>query len=255
MSSSGLREKLFWTHIRNRSEINTGGLELSVLPQLNRGGKLRLPSQQDKPRAPEEKTSREHLKVDDVHVYTVTVIGTEASLQAELSEQLTEAGVLVLPLGAEIQGESAALDTVIWIVTVDETMPVFPEAPLLALAESTEDAVYALQHGALGVLALGAEIERLLTALSVLTQGLAVLEPAFLPTQIELDRGLEPLTPREREVLTHLAEGLPNKAIAKRLGISDQTVKFHLNALLGKLGATSRTEVVTKAVRAGLLTL
>jgi len=165
--------------------------------------------------------------------------------------------VLVLPLGAEVQGESAALDTVIWIVAVDETIPVFPEAPLLALAESTEDAVYALRHGALGVLTLGADIERLLTAVETLTRGLAVLEPAFLPTQIDtlLNVGLESLTPREKDVLTLLAEGLSNKAIAKRLGISDQTVKFHLNALLGKLGATSRTEAVTKAVRAGLLTL
>ena len=76
-----------------------------------------------------------------------------------------------------------------------------------------------------------------------------------MPTQIAPDAQLEPLTPRERDVLALLAEGLSNKAIAKALGISDQTVKFHLNTLLGKLGATSRTEAVTKAVRAGLLTL
>src|SRR5262245_37860097 len=53
---------------------------------------------------------------------------------------------------------------------------------------------------------------------------------------------LEPLTGREIEVVELLAQGLPNKAIAARLGISDQTVKFHVASICGKLGATNRTE-------------
>jgi DNA-binding NarL/FixJ family response regulator len=65
----------------------------------------------------------------------------------------------------------------------------------------------------------------------------------------------EPLTPREIEVLTLLAEGLPNKAIAERLGISDQTVKFHVAAIIGKLGASNRTEAVRLAVRRGVIAL
>jgi DNA-binding NarL/FixJ family response regulator len=65
----------------------------------------------------------------------------------------------------------------------------------------------------------------------------------------------EPLTPREIEVLELLAEGLPNKAIATRLGISDQTVKFHVASIAGKLGATNRTDAVRRAVRRGLVTL
>ena len=65
----------------------------------------------------------------------------------------------------------------------------------------------------------------------------------------------ELLTARELQVLALLAEGLANKAIAARLGISDHTVKFHVNAILGKLGAESRTEAVTRAARAGLLIL
>jgi DNA-binding NarL/FixJ family response regulator len=73
-----------------------------------------------------------------------------------------------------------------------------------------------------------------------------------------LDDGVydvEPLTAREIQVLELLAEGLPNKAIAGRLGISDQTVKFHVAALSGKLGAANRTDAVRRAVRRGLIAL
>jgi DNA-binding NarL/FixJ family response regulator len=65
----------------------------------------------------------------------------------------------------------------------------------------------------------------------------------------------EPLTPREIQVLELLAEGLPNKAIAERLHISDQTVKFHVSSISGKLGAANRTDAVRRAVRRGLITL
>lgn len=67
--------------------------------------------------------------------------------------------------------------------------------------------------------------------------------------------GEEPLTPREVQVLELLAEGLPNKAIAQRLAISDQTVKFHVSSIAGKLGASNRTDAVRRAVRRGLITL
>jgi DNA-binding NarL/FixJ family response regulator len=66
---------------------------------------------------------------------------------------------------------------------------------------------------------------------------------------------LEPLTPRETEVLALVAEGLSNKAIAEALGISDQTVKFHVASIIGKLGAANRTEAVRRAVRQGLIVL
>ena len=63
----------------------------------------------------------------------------------------------------------------------------------------------------------------------------------------------EPLTPRELDVLELMADGLPNKAIAARLGISDQTVKFHVASIIGKLAAANRTEAVRIALRRGLL--
>src|SRR4026209_1386051 len=65
----------------------------------------------------------------------------------------------------------------------------------------------------------------------------------------------EPLTAREIQVLELLAEGLPNKTIAARPGASDQTVKFHVSSISGKLGAANRTDAVRLAVRRGLITL
>lgn len=76
------------------------------------------------------------------------------------------------------------------------------------------------------------------------------------PSQADrLEAPVEPLTPREIEVLELMAEGLPNKGIAKRLSISDQTVKFHVSAISGKLGASNRTDAVRRALRRGLITL
>jgi len=84
----------------------------------------------------------------------------------------------------------------------------------------------------------------------------AILLPVARPLPASDDlTAIEPLTPRELEVLELVTEGLPNKAIAVRLGISDQTVKFHLASILGKLGASNRTDAVRRAVRLGLVTL
>ena len=66
---------------------------------------------------------------------------------------------------------------------------------------------------------------------------------------------IETLTPREVQVLELIAEGLSNKGIAARLGISDQTVKFHVASIAGKLDAPSRTAIVRRAVRRGLIAL
>ncbi len=66
---------------------------------------------------------------------------------------------------------------------------------------------------------------------------------------------VESLTPRELQVLQLVADGLPNKAVALRLGVSDETVKFHLGSVLGKLGASNRTDAVRRAIRRGLIAL
>jgi DNA-binding NarL/FixJ family response regulator len=75
------------------------------------------------------------------------------------------------------------------------------------------------------------------------------------PIAAEQETPREQLTAREIEVLTMLAEGEGNKQIARRLGISEHTVKFHVGSILGKLNASSRTEAVTAGLRQGLIVL
>lgn len=100
----------------------------------------------------------------------------------------------------------------------------------------------------------------LAAAIRAVAKGLTVLDPAFSPPAAPTrDRAAgelsEALTPREVEVLQWLAAGLPNKVIAERLGISEHTVRFHLNAIFGKLDAHTRTEAVSRAARLGLIVL
>ena len=131
--------------------------------------------------------------------------------------------------------------------------------PVLALVADATQAGEAWSAGARGVLLRETDAETLLTALSAVVRGLAVFDPDSIGAlPFVRSSALSPasdLTPRELETLKLLAEGLPNKAIASRLGISEHTVKFHVNSILGKLGAQSRTEAVTRATRLGLILL
>jgi DNA-binding NarL/FixJ family response regulator len=112
-----------------------------------------------------------------------------------------------------------------------------------------------------GLLFRDADADRLIASLQAVGVGLAVLDPelvmSFLlpPAAVNSAPKDQVLTSREQEVLTLLAEGLPNKSIADRLRISDHTVKFHVNAIMSKLGAQSRTDAVVRATRQGLFLL
>jgi two-component system nitrate/nitrite response regulator NarL len=132
--------------------------------------------------------------------------------------------------------------------------------PVLALVHDEDVAASALAAGARAVLFRDAAPDRLAAALRAVHAGLLVLDDglaaqALRPPPSAIPTLLEPLTPRESEVLQLLAQGLANKAIAERLGISDHTAKFHVNAILGKLGAKSRTEAIVQAARLGLVIL
>jgi DNA-binding NarL/FixJ family response regulator len=81
------------------------------------------------------------------------------------------------------------------------------------------------------------------------------LVPARVSSATEIAPLAEPLTKREREVLQMLATGLANKEIAARLAISDHTAKFHVASILGKLGASTRTEAAAIGIRHGLILL
>jgi two-component system, NarL family, nitrate/nitrite response regulator NarL len=130
--------------------------------------------------------------------------------------------------------------------------------PLLLLAPGAE-AAPALAEPVRGLVARDAPAAQLRLAVQAIAGGLAVLGPGFTAGGTGQDHGgdlgASDLTPREREVLGLMAEGLPNKAIARALGISEHTVKFHTNAVMGKLHAQSRTEAVMRAARLGLVAL
>ena len=104
------------------------------------------------------------------------------------------------------------------------------------------------------VLQSSASPEQIVHAIRGVASGLMVFDSALAPQPSE-DELLEQLTPREGEVLRLLADGLGNKDIAVKLGISEHTIKFHIHSLLGKLGAASRTEAVTRGLRSGLIEL
>lgn len=112
---------------------------------------------------------------------------------------------------------------------------------------------------AVAYLARDAASSEILAALNAVREGLAVFDPALLAALGRAETlpspGVDQITGRELDVLRLVADGLTNKAIARQLGISDHTVKFHVGAILAKLGAESRTEAVSRAARSGLLPL
>lgn len=131
--------------------------------------------------------------------------------------------------------------------------------PVLALVADEDAARLAWRTGCRGVLSRDAHEERLAAAIAAVVTGLVVTSPSLRGALVREDDAIEmaavDLTPREVEVLTLLAEGLTNKAIAHRLTISEHTVKFHVNAIMGKLDAQSRTDAVVRATRQGLIAL
>lgn len=133
--------------------------------------------------------------------------------------------------------------------------------PIMILVATIDDGATVWDAGARGILLRDSDPSAVVAAACTIIHGLTVLEPTIVPTTRSTTESLateslvEPLTARESEVLQALAQGLSNKLIARRLHISEHTVKFHVNAILGKLGAQSRTDAVVRATRAGLIQL
>jgi DNA-binding NarL/FixJ family response regulator len=132
--------------------------------------------------------------------------------------------------------------------------------PAVVLLPDDTLASQALNAGGRGLLLRDSNPLQLVLALISVSEGLVVLDPRLAAAvaaagEIPQSPLLEELTPRELQVLQLLAEGLSNKAIALRLSISEHTVKFHVNALMGKLGVESRTQAVVRATRLGLILL
>ena len=140
--------------------------------------------------------------------------------------------------------------------------PVPPAIVLLTEEARRPLGAEALRAGVRALLPRRASGEEIIAAIEAVATGLIVIHPdtvgAFQPgpsasTRAGVVSARQPLTPREIEVLGMIAEGLGNKIIAARLGISEHTVKFHIASIFVKLNARSRTEAVTIGVRQGLL--
>jgi DNA-binding NarL/FixJ family response regulator len=207
----------------------------------------------------------------------ILVVGDDPLARSGLAALLaSEPGIAVVAQSAPGEGAMAALaqddpDVILWDLGPRPEIPLDPPgtpgedgAPLLALIPDDGFAAEALAGGARGVLYRDTDAARLAAGLVAVARGLIVLDEALSPvllrlhdaaTPTDLDGPVEPLTPREVEVLQLLSQGLSNKLIGVRLGISEHTAKFHVNAISGKLGAQGRTDAVVRAARMGLILL
>ncbi len=158
-------------------------------------------------------------------------------------------------------------EIIVWDLGLDPTLHLerlgelrVTDLPIMVLVPDSDTASAASAYGVRGILPRNAEGRTLLAAIKSVAEGLTTLDSHFagailsarVPVPVPL---AEPLTPRELEVLQLLALGIPNKAISSRMGISEHTVKFHVNSILSKLGAQSRTEAVSRGTRLGLIKL
>ena len=142
----------------------------------------------------------------------------------------------------------------------DVSLALGSQAPVIALLDDAASQAAALRAGARGVLRRDASPAELVAAIEAAVAGLVVLHPEAVPRPPAAPSATdapaaEALTRREREILTLLADGLGNKVIAARLGISDHTVKAHVGAIFDKLHVGTRAEAVALGLRLGLIAL
>jgi two-component system, NarL family, response regulator YdfI len=210
-------------------------------------------------------------------VTRVFLIAAPGLARERWEEELDEAGVSIVGRaddletvdeedadGAEIVlvGSSAgALEET--IAELDEQRMI-REMKVVLLSESVQAASVqrAISAGIRGILPAGMESGQLSSALEAVGHGLVVLHPSEVAagrttraSATGFAEAVEALTARERDVLQMLSQGLANKEIAVRLRISEHTAKFHVASILGKLGASTRTEAVSIALRRGLILL
>lgn len=195
------------------------------------------------------------------------VVAEDGLARAGLRALAEAAGLQVVADGPPAELEDAAgdeADAAAWDVGaqggVDGLRSLSGRLPVVSILWSEEQAGEALAAGARAVLLRDRVEEQLQPAVTAAVAGLVTLderlaESVLRPRPASAPLLAEPLTPREVEVLQLVAEGLTNRRIGERLGISEHTAKFHVNAILGKLGAQSRSEAVAQAARLGLVLL
>jgi len=177
----------------------------------------------------------------------IRIAGTAATfpfLQSLMSE--TSADISLI----DLQPEMPAGTTRAWLNELLEVTSI-----VLLVPEPDPAVVNQIRRaGVGGFLQSNASSEQIVQAIKSVASGLMVFDRALAPQSPD-DELLEQLTSRENEVLRLLADGLGNKEIAVKLSISEHTIKFHIHSILGKLGAASRTEAVTRGLRRGIIEL
>jgi DNA-binding NarL/FixJ family response regulator len=187
------------------------------------------------------------------------VVGSSSDVATlvQLVEELQPDVVLLEGLGGDDEPVSERLLT----KSAGESVPA-----VVALTDNANNdwAMDALSKGVRAILPRSATAEEIVAAVIAAATGLVVLHPEVVdsllplkefPTRALPTSPIQALTAREIEVLGMLALGLGNKTIAKRLGISEHTVKFHVSSIFAKLSASTRTEAVTLGARLGLIML
>jgi DNA-binding NarL/FixJ family response regulator len=168
--------------------------------------------------------------------------------------------VVLWDMGWNVAQELDALADVVQSGSAPEPDGYADTVRIVALVAGETGARTLWDAGVRAILLRSSPLPRLVTAVCAAAEGLMVVDeqlPALFARLSPLDDQPleEPLTPRELEVLQLLAQGMANKTIARTLTISEHTVKFHVNSILAKLGAQSRTDAVVRASRAGLVIL
>jgi two-component system nitrate/nitrite response regulator NarL len=197
---------------------------------------------------------------------SVSILAALPSIRLGLADMLAAHGHNVVP-------EDEATDATVWVLDAPTlaalgslTSHRYSDTPRTAvvLTDDTSQPAQLARAGLRGwaCLARDVDADQLDLAVRSAEAGLVLLDLPLAATSLSVPTTLtapavmaEPLTARELQVLQLVAEGLPNKGIARRLGISENTAKFHVASLCGKLGASSRTEAVTSAARRGLILL
>lgn len=164
--------------------------------------------------------------------------GLRVAIAARGAERIAALTKLLQSLGHEVIAHDEQPD----VVLADQHRPQDGRYPAVVLGGSDADA-----EGLLPAEAGAVEIDAALRAVAhgLIVRSPATRSPGFSAAQEAEARAL--LTPREAQILDAIADGLTNKAIARRLGISLHTVKFHVESVFRKLGASTRTEAVAKA--------
>jgi DNA-binding NarL/FixJ family response regulator len=189
---------------------------------------------------------------------SAVVVAQDPLVRSGLVAVLAAYPGLVLKEAVAVSGDTAPkADVVVWD---GPGVPPNVACRVLALVSAPHEARQALRAGARGALSRSAAAAAIGPAAAAVAAGHWVLDETFAQELLHVgDKTTQTspyvLSPREQEVLSLLSEGLSNRDVAERLGISRHTAKFHVNAILDKLGATTRTEAVVLAARSGLLSL